>query len=247
MTDNQNIEYEKFVQDVYQTLHKVEGLETVKVNHNVKIEGKSGCKHQLDVYWEFEMVGQLHRIAIECKNYATRNVEVGKLRDFFGVLYDIGNVKGIFVSKVGYNSGAIKFADYYNISLQEARVPNVEDWKGRVKDIHFSVAGYSTRVTKRYVDLDQHWLLKNEKIKQDSRTFSFSLSGSTDELNVYDGEGRKITDFLGIEREMPQHFKDAQQLNYRKAFDEGYLDTKEMGMVKVNFIEFTKNLRMPHC
>ncbi|MBA3441271.1 MAG: restriction endonuclease [Pyrinomonadaceae bacterium] len=134
------------MQELYQTLHKAEGLETINVDQDVKIKGRSGCKHQIDVYWEFEMVGQVHRVAIECKHYK-EGIEIGKLRDFFGVLHDIGDVKGIFVAKAGYDSGAIKFANYYNISLQEARVATDEDWEGRVKDINFNVTGCFVRIT----------------------------------------------------------------------------------------------------
>ena len=49
--NNMHLEYEKFVQDIYQTLHRAEGFDRIKVNHNVKILGKSGCKHQIDIYW----------------------------------------------------------------------------------------------------------------------------------------------------------------------------------------------------
>lgn len=116
MIENQNTEYEKLVQDIYQTLHKSE-FNTIKVEHNKKVAGKSGCHHQIDVYWEFEMVGEIHRVVIECKNYSSE-VSIGNIRDFFGVTYDIGNVKGIFITKIGYQSGAKQFADYYNISLK---------------------------------------------------------------------------------------------------------------------------------
>lgn len=57
MIENQNTEYEKLVQDIYQTLHKSE-FNTINVEHNRKVAGKSGCHHQIDVYWEFEMVGK---------------------------------------------------------------------------------------------------------------------------------------------------------------------------------------------
>jgi hypothetical protein len=35
------------------------------------------------------------QFAIECKNYS-KEVSVGRVRDFFGVIHDVGNVKGIF-------------------------------------------------------------------------------------------------------------------------------------------------------
>jgi predicted helicase len=133
--DDSSVEYEKLTQEIYQALHDAEGFNTIKVQHNVNIPGKSGCEHQIDVYWEFKVAGETHRIAIECKNYSS-NVSVGRIRDFFGVLHDIGNIKGIFVTRVGYQSGAKKFAAYYGISAKEMRFPTDDDWKGRIKDIH---------------------------------------------------------------------------------------------------------------
>ena len=45
---NQNIEYEKFTQGIYQELINARGI-TANVEHNVKLIGNSGQKHQIDV------------------------------------------------------------------------------------------------------------------------------------------------------------------------------------------------------
>lgn len=47
-------DYERFVQSVYQTILAAEGKDTIKVEHDVKLEGRSGQKHQVDVYWEYK-------------------------------------------------------------------------------------------------------------------------------------------------------------------------------------------------
>lgn len=65
---NQNIEYERFTQEVYQELINARGI-TTSVKHDVKLIGKSGQKHQIDVYWEYSINGIQHKVAIECKNY----------------------------------------------------------------------------------------------------------------------------------------------------------------------------------
>ena len=100
-------------------------MKNINVQYNIKLLGKSGCNHQIDVYCEFEMMGIKHYVAIECKNYSSK-VSVGNVRDFFGVLYDVGNIKGIFVTKIGYRSGTEKFAKYYGVVLKELRVPTVK-------------------------------------------------------------------------------------------------------------------------
>ena len=113
---NQNIEYERFTQEVYQELINARGI-TTSVKHDVKLIGKSGQKHQIDVYWEYSINGIQHKVAIECKNYK-KEIPIGKVRDFYGLLSDLADVSGIMITKVGYQKGAKKYADYYRINLK---------------------------------------------------------------------------------------------------------------------------------
>jgi len=131
-------EYEKFVQGIYTTLMNAEGVQNVAVEHNKVVGGKSGCDHQIDVYWEFKVAGQTYRTAIECKHFQ-ENVPIGRVRDFYGVLADVPGLQGIFISLNGFQSGARQYAAHYGIRLQEIRPPNEEDWAGRVKDIFLNI------------------------------------------------------------------------------------------------------------
>ena len=119
---NANTLFEQFTQHVYQKLVNNDVLKPTTVQHNVKLIGKSGCEHQIDVYWEYEIAGNMHRVAIECKNYDSL-VPIGKVRDFFGVLQDLNNVRGIMVSGKGFQEGTKEFASYYGISLKALRRP----------------------------------------------------------------------------------------------------------------------------
>lgn len=120
---NLNTEYEKFVQAIYQELVNADAPKATKVQHNVKLKGNSGQEHQIDVYWEYEIAGVKHKVAIECKNY-NKTVPVSKVRDFYGVLADLNNVVGILVTKEGFQKGAKKFATGHRIMLKELRTPN---------------------------------------------------------------------------------------------------------------------------
>ena len=73
---NPNTEYEKFAQEIYQGLLNEERIKAIQVQHNVKLRGKSGQLHQVDVYWEYELAGVNHKVAIECKNYNKRSLWV---------------------------------------------------------------------------------------------------------------------------------------------------------------------------
>lgn len=121
---NPNTEYEKFTQEIYQQLLNEDfgNIKTVNVLHNVKLKGRSGQEHQIDVYWEYEMVGIMYKTAIECKNYK-HPISVGKIRDFYGVLSDLNNVIGIMVTKEGYQKGSKEYARHYGINLKELRQP----------------------------------------------------------------------------------------------------------------------------
>ena len=52
---NPNTEYELFTQQIYQQLVNLDVKWKTKVQHNVKLEGRSGQKHQIDVYWKYEI------------------------------------------------------------------------------------------------------------------------------------------------------------------------------------------------
>lgn len=129
------IEYEQLTKATYEAILAKEGVQTIKVEHNVKVKGRSGVEHQIDVFWEFRQAGVTHRVLIECKNYAS-NLTLEKARNFFGVTHDIGNCVGIMVTKTGYQTGAADFCRFYGINMKLLRRPTAEDWAGRVKTLN---------------------------------------------------------------------------------------------------------------
>ncbi len=169
---NQNAEYEKFTQEVYQKLIKADGIHTIDVQHNVKLLGKSGQEHQIDVYWEYEIAGVEHKVAIECKNY-NRTVPIGKVRDFYGVLSDLKNVVGIMVTKVGYQEGAKKFAESYGINLKELRTPNEGECVIGEIGIHSNM-----NIRRRLFLVDEDWAKANKIDLQSCRNRLDSMSFS---------------------------------------------------------------------
>ena len=145
---------------------------------------------------------------------------------------------GVFVTRTGYDSGAKKFADYYGISLQEARIPDSKDWEGRFKDTYFNLVASFARVTDIRADFDQQWLQKNkgEIIEDLIPTF---ISGLSNEISIYSSAGDKITDFFEMEKSLPRNLKEEQGLTRTYKFDDGYLDILDFGKVKVSQVEFT--------
>ena len=171
---NTNTEYEKFTREVCERLALYKKLPSSSVQHNVKLKGKSGFEHQVDVYWEYEKDGEVHRVAIECKNYNQR-ISIGRVRDFFGVLYDIGNIKGIMACKEGYQDGAKKFADYYGISLKELRAP--KEGETIIGEVDFRM---ECSVTHQLFLVDEEW-----------------AEGHNIDMGLY----RERLDFFGVKRD----------------------------------------------
>lgn len=113
---NPNIEYEKLVGEIHQAMLKYEGAENLIVEHDVKIEGKSGATHQIDLFWEFKLAGVKYRTCVECKNYKSP-VKKSHVAAFSAILEDIGNSNGIIATTENFQKGAKLFAKEKNIRL----------------------------------------------------------------------------------------------------------------------------------
>jgi len=135
---NESIEYEKLTLSIYQAILKSDCGENIQVEHNVEVKGRSGVAHQIDVLWRFKLGNVKHKVLIECKSYAS-NLTLEKVRNFFGVLHDIGNAQGIIVTKTGFQSGAAEYANYYGIDLKLLRKPTEKDWEGLMKDLYINI------------------------------------------------------------------------------------------------------------
>lgn len=107
--------FEELVQYVYQSLLFIEGRD-IQVLRDTKLIGRSGEKHQIDAFYEFDLVGIKHKVAIECKNH-NRPITKGSVLEFYGKLVDLGNCMGIMVSSSGFQQGALSVAKTYGIEL----------------------------------------------------------------------------------------------------------------------------------
>lgn len=126
-------EYEKLTQTLYQLLIKSDGFDNIEVKHNTSVMGKSGAKHQIDVYWEHRIAGKKYLTFIECKHFKDA-VSIGHIRNFRAVLEDTG-ATGIFVTKVGYQSGGLKYAKFYKIDTKIIKSTEEQDLNGHIRQI----------------------------------------------------------------------------------------------------------------
>ena len=246
--NNPNTEYERFTQEIYQQLVNLDVVRTTKVQHDVKLEGRSGQKHQIDVYWEYEIAGNKHRVAIECKNYNSL-VPIGKVRDFKGVLDDLNGVNGIMVTKVGYQEGAKKYAQEYGISLKELRTPRYgETIIGEIENrMHYEV-----RYTLFWVD--EEWAAKNGFDVERYRKRLEIIHPSSPHIwnnppyihlerkddTIRDESGKKITTMGELEHQIPDHPTD--EFPFVFSFDDAFIESRYFGRVKIFAVKFDYNV-----
>ena len=239
---NDNIEYEKFTQEIYNEILKNLYVKNIDVKHNVKLTGKSGQKHQIDVYWEYQYDNTTFKIAIECKNY-NHTVSIGKVRDFFGVLYDLEDVKGIMVTKKGYQDGAKKFGEYYGIDLMELREP--EEGEAIVAETTLTI---DCSVRHRLFLIDEDWAKEHDfniqsyKKRLDWLCFpvcdkwinATHIPLTTKENKIRNAKDEIIADIHKLEEELPENCQPNK--NYVFPFDDAYIKT-DCGNIKIKEIK----------
>jgi hypothetical protein len=151
--DNENTAYEKYVRGITEALLRAQGLRTVEVKHDVAVRGTSRS-HQIDVYWEYRLGGVVHRVVINCKRYK-HTVEVTDVLTLAGVLADLPGVRGLIVSTVGFQRGAIDYARQHQIGLKVIRPPEDSDWEGRIRSFRIDMRLHVPVLTECFVDLDK--------------------------------------------------------------------------------------------
>ena len=167
------------MQDVCDAILRAQGVKNVNVRRNISLVGQSGCKHQIDIYWEFMIDEEKYRVAIECKAF-NKKVGIGSVRNFHAALKDIGNINGIFATLVGYQAGAKKYGAHYNISLKELRKPNDTDWKNRLRDANVNI-----EITTPYID-DFLPILTEDFVSKNLDKGSFSGEISSNDVIIFD-------------------------------------------------------------
>ena len=116
--------YEFLVRDIFESLGKLDGIQNLKVERKVYLDGLSTnpdgskVKHEIDVCVTYELFGMKYLIVIQAKHWKT-SVDLPTLMAFKGVLSDLpGNPRGVLVTKTGFDKGNIfGVANTYNIGL----------------------------------------------------------------------------------------------------------------------------------
>lgn len=160
---NTGKKYEKLTQYIFSQIVNQTQVANIDVQHDVILKGKT-TSHQIDVYWEFELGGIKYSAIIQAKDWATK-VKQSDMLAFKGVLDDLpSGTKGIYVSRSGYQSGAIEVAEANGISIYELRPPKDEDWDGYIKKITLTFESRTPVFRNIEIILDKKWSDENDII-----------------------------------------------------------------------------------
>lgn len=118
MVHNTGTSYELLTREIFQCLIKQDSARNIDVKHDISLQGKT-TKHQIDVYWEFEIGGISYTTVVQVKDW-NRTLDQGELLKFREVLNDLpGQPRGIVVTRSGYQRGAEQVAKANGILLFE--------------------------------------------------------------------------------------------------------------------------------
>ena len=128
---NDGRDYEIFVATLQYAVMAAEDAATNLRNfvfeRNKKIVNSYGVERQFDVYWEYQLGGLTYKTVIECKDYDSP-ISVDRIDGLIGKIRDIPDLKPVFATKTGYQSGATKSAEHNKVELLIARKQNDSDW-----------------------------------------------------------------------------------------------------------------------
>lgn len=197
LAKNTGKEYEKFVAELQQALLNADVImngSNIAVEINKIITDGCGVDRQFDIYWEYELGGITYKTVIECKDYKSK-VSVDKIDAFIGKVRDIPDLKPVFATKTGYQSGAELKAEKNKIDLLIVREQNDSDWTAEdgtalVKKIRINVnVCMPARIHKFEPMIDAQWLKENTSIDVEQ---SISFSGQNDQIFI-EHEGDKFS------------------------------------------------------
>lgn len=156
--NNSGIEYEKLTQEVFDQIINRQGVSTIDIQHDIVLQGRT-TKHQIDVYWKFEIGGIKYHTIIQAKDWKSR-VPQKEMLAFSEILSDLpSGTKGIFVTKTGYQDGAIEVAKARGIALYLLRNPSEADWAGHMRNLHFTIHLNFPHRSNLTIVLDNDWII----------------------------------------------------------------------------------------
>ena len=160
MSKNTGKPYEKLTQKIFSQIVNQNSVQNINVQHDITLPGKT-TSHQIDVYWEFEVGGLQYQTVIQAKDWKNK-VKKEQMLAFKAILDDLpSGTKGVFVSKSGFQSGAIEVAQAHGIKIFELRKPTDSDWIGKMTELDVEIHLQKPYANNLALELDKQWVSDN--------------------------------------------------------------------------------------
>lgn len=146
------------------------------VTHNIKMTGRSGATHQIDILAQFEAPLHTSTVIVEAKYHAS-NINKDTTMKLIHIQQDLSADRAVLATTSGFTSGALQTAKQYK---------NVELWDG-VKtasllgeirldeDTSQSVPAYSAKTVEAEITLEEVTQYANEVAAKRSRGGMFGV------------------------------------------------------------------------
>lgn len=195
---NTGHEYESLVEEVFKQLDEQTVVQTIEVTKNKILQGKT-TSHEIDIYWKFQFCGISYITIFQAKDWKNK-VPQGAMLQFQAVLNDLPNQpRGIFVTRTGYQKGAIDVAKSNGIKIYELRKPNEKDWQGKIKTIICNIHAIIP-ATKLKVIHDNEWL--KAKLKElNINEINLEIEGDENKIYVCNEDKSVWKSLYDIKRE----------------------------------------------
>lgn len=196
MSKNTGLPYEILTQKIFQALHDQDQIKNIKVQQNVTLQGKT-LKHQIDVYWEYDLGGIVYRAIVQAKDWG-QPVTQNQLLAFKAVIDDLpGQPRGIFVTRTGYQRGAMEFARANGIVLYELRPPTAEDKAGKVWSICLRVFVFVPNTSNTHPIIDQQWVAAelNKSGIRPGNAPEIRIEAPEDQIELLNEAGQRVGSF----------------------------------------------------
>lgn len=203
--------YEIFVAIIMQAILNSEKHSTqknIKVEQNKKLIGKSGIEREFDIYWEYEQGGITYKTIIECKDW-NANISVEKLDALQGKLKDFPDIKGVFATTKGYQSGFIKKADSNKIDCLIIREQNDQDWQDKDGNPYLKNLLVDIEVVMNRAEIiDFNYYLNEECLKENTRE-SLRIEAQDDQIIIEDLDNNEKYSLLELSKNLFNKHKDS--------------------------------------
>jgi hypothetical protein len=243
-------EYENFVANLQKAIFDSEEFtkqKNIVIEQNKKIIDKNGIEREFDLYWEYELGGFTYKTIIECKDYNS-TISIEKIDALVGKLHDFLDLRGVFATKMGYQSGALKKAQENNIDLLIIREQNDSDWTDEegnplIKIVHIDVIGYSSALIRKFQPyFDVNWIKENTDI---DITKPFSICGLNNEIFVENFEKNEKYSLYDLSYKLSD-LENNKPGDYEKLFEfsDAYLISRNI-KVKISAYKVSYSIQEP--